>query len=127
MDSHRLDKNTNTGDKIYSNIFGAWLQNTSIEGSLMIRPHFTDNRVTGIENRQDRLSVYPNPATNRINIEGNYDNLYVHDIAGRPLEYDILNFGNQRQLLFATSNKGLIFIVFEIDGEKVVHKILLSN
>jgi hypothetical protein len=122
-----LDKNTNTGDKIYYSVDGSWLPNTSIEGSLMIRPHFTSDLVTGIENRQEQLKVYPNPATNRLNIEGNYDKLYVLDIAGRPIDYDINNDGYRRQLLFATQNKGLIFIVFEIDGQKVVHKILLSN
>lgn len=122
-----LDKNTNTGDKIYYSVDGSWLQNTSIEGSLMIRPHFTDELVTGIENRQEQLKVYPNPTSGRLNIEGNFDKLYVLDITGRPVAYEIYNDGYRKQLLFARQNKGFIFIVFERDGQKVVRKIFLTR
>jgi hypothetical protein len=122
-----LDKNTNSGDKIYSSVDGSWIHNTSIEGSLMIRPHFIDELVTGIENKPERLKVYPNPTSNRLNIEGEYDKLYVLDIAGRPIDYKIYTSGYHKQLNFANRNKGLIFLIIERGVHKEVHKIILSR
>jgi hypothetical protein len=122
-----LDKNTNSGDKIYSSVDGSWIHNTSIEGSLMIRPHFIDELVTGIENKPERLKVYPNPTSNRLNIEGEYDKLYVLDIAGRPIDYKIYTSGYHKQLYFANRNKGLIFLIIERGVHKEVHKIILSR
>ena len=122
-----LDKNTDSGDKIYSSVDGSWVHNTSIQGSLMIRPYFIDELVTSIENKPKRLKVYPNPATNRLNIEGDYDKLYVLDIAGRPIDYEVYAEGYRKQLYFANRNKGLIFLIIEINGQKEVYKILLSH
>jgi len=122
-----LDKNTDSGDKIYSSVDGSWEHNTSIEGSLMIRPYFIDELVTSIENKPKRLKVYPNPATNRLNIEGDYDKLYILDIVGRPIDYEVHAEGYRKQLYFANRNKGLIFLIIEINGQKEVHKILLSH
>jgi hypothetical protein len=122
-----LDKNTNTGDKIYYSVDGTWLQNTSIIGSLMIRPHFTDKLVTAIENRQEKIKVYPNPASGRLNIEGNFNHLYVLDIAGRPVAYEIYNDGYRKQLHFANRNNGMIFLIIDRGDQKEVHKILLSH
>jgi len=121
-----LDKNTNTGDKIYYSVDGSWIHNTNIEGSLMIRPHFIDELVTNIENNPERLKIYPNPATDRLNIEGDYDKLYVLDITGRPVAYQIHAEGYRKQLYFANRNKGLIFLIIERGDQKEVHKVLLS-
>jgi Secretion system C-terminal sorting domain len=121
-----LDKNTDTGDKIYYSISGTWSKNTSIQGSLMIRPHFVDELVTGIEIEKKELKVYPNPTTDMLYVEGDYDKIDVFDLAGRPVNYDLQDHGYRKQLLFATRNKGLIFIVIEIDGEKIVRKVLLT-
>ncbi len=122
-----LDKNTNTGDKIYYSVDGTWLQNTSIDGSLMIRPHFTDELVTAIENRQEKIKIYPNPASGRLNIEGNFEHIYVLDLAGRPVAYEIYDDGYRKQLYFANRNSGMILLIIDRGDQKEVHKILLSH
>jgi type IX secretion system substrate protein len=121
-----LDKNNDTGNKIYYSVDGSWQQNTAIEGSLMIRPYFTNGLVSGLEERFDNIRVYPNPTTDRVNIKGNFDRLEVVDITGRPVAYEKNNIGDQFQLIFADRSRGLVFIIIEIDGEKLVKKVLLT-
>lgn len=121
-----LDKNTNAGDKIYYNVDGSWVQNTSIEGSLMLRPHFVNELVTGFENQPSPVEVYPNPTQGRLNIKGQYNTLKVVDISGRKVQYDVIEYPNYKQLILDTKNKGLLFVIIETDGQKVVKKIVLS-
>jgi len=122
-----LDKNTDSSDKIYSNVDGTWEHNTSISGSLMIRPHFINSQVTGIENEREQLKIYPNPTSYKVFIEGRYNQLFVFDIAGRPVNYKLLDDGRRKQLQFDSKTNGLVFIVIESDGKKEVHKILLTH
>ena len=121
-----LDKNTNTGNKIYYSVDGSWLPNTEIDGSLMIRPHFGEGIVSGIETKLNNIDVFPNPSTGKINIRGEFDNILVLDITGRPIKYNTAQNGNDLQLSFAMKNNSLIFIVLEKDGQKLMKKILLS-
>ena len=121
-----LDKNTDSGDKIYYSVDGFWHQNTDIKGSLMIRPHFIDELVTGIDLEKKIFNVYPNPATNWLTLEGSYDKLYVLDITGRAINYDIHDEGYQKRLFFNNRYQGLIFIIVEKDGQRIVRKILLT-
>ena len=123
-----LDKNTDTGDKIYYSVDGTWQQNTDIRGSLMIRPHFTTGFVTGIDEQTRQLAVYPNPAIDRVTIAGKYQQLTVVDITGRKVPYEITGTGPDRQQLFFTGNtRGLILIIVDYDGQREVHKVILAR
>ena len=75
---------------------------------------------------QLKVKIYPNPAANWLTIEGSYDNLFVLDITGRPVLYDLQNEGDRKKLFFANRNKGLIFIIMEIDGKRIVRKVILT-
>ncbi len=123
-----LDKNTDSGDKIYYSVDGTWQQNTDIRGSLMIRPHFTTGFVTGINEEQRQLAIYPNPATDRIFIDGRYDRLTVVDITGRQVPYQLTATGPaQTQLRFTGGRQGLLLVIIESNGQREVHKIVLNN
>ncbi len=123
-----LDKNTDSGDKIYYSVDGTWQQNTDIRGSLMIRPHFTTGFVTGINEEQRQLAIYPNPATDRIFIDGRYDRLTVVDITGRQVPYQHTATGPaQTQLRFTGGRQGLLLVIIEYNGQREVHKVVLNN
>lgn len=84
-----LDKNTNTGDRIFFNIVGTWEQNTSIQGSLMLRPRFgKGDLITALpEQLKPEIRIYPNPARTNIRIEGgSISNLSVVSIEGKRLQ-----------------------------------------
>lgn len=75
-----LDKNTESSDKIYSNLAGEWIQNTDTLGSLMIRPVFGTVGVVGLPEpgtgsgsklNPALVNVYPNPNQHgKLHIEG---------------------------------------------------------
>jgi len=76
---------------------------------------------------QDDITVFPNPASSKINIKGstisNYDNIALHDSFGREiqLKYPIVNHSVNISYL----KNGIYFVVFKKDKEiKVVKKIL---
>lgn len=85
-----LDKNTESGDKIYTNINGAWEQNTTLKGSLMIRPVFGKGKggvISGVE-KNSLLSVYPVPNQGTFYISGHFEELLLVDMAGRKVALD---------------------------------------
>lgn len=79
-----LDRGNDTGDLIHVNTNGTWLPNTSVTGTLMIRPVFGHGEVgdeVGVE-VPPAFSVYPNPSTGRIIIEGPANDVQVLAMTG---------------------------------------------
>jgi hypothetical protein len=94
------DRNTNSSDRLfyYVDLNQGWLpyhdkDNPSanvVYGSLMMRPVFRDNDVTGIRNpweENNNIKVFPNPSHGIIHIEGDFDEAIVKviDAYGRTL------------------------------------------
>ncbi|MBR9998169.1 MAG: T9SS type A sorting domain-containing protein [Cyclobacteriaceae bacterium] len=81
-----LDKQHDTGDKIFYNVDGAWAQNTEFSGSLMLRPYFgQSDPTTGLEDgSQDaaRLNIYPNPSSGFIRMDTPFENYKIFDLSG---------------------------------------------
>ena len=68
-----FDKNRNNQDKIFYQVSGPFV-NTSYQGSLMLRPVFVTSEdpfleVPELNTEADRLTLYPNPASERFNLE----------------------------------------------------------
>jgi hypothetical protein len=85
-----LDKNTGTGDKIYYNTTGLWVQNTAVKGSLMIRPRF--GKGEGLITHAPELSVgsvYPNPASDFFVIPCVATDIELFDVSGRAVSLTI--------------------------------------
>ena len=92
-----LDKNTESGNKIFSNINGTWEANTTLKGSLMIRPVFgkgdgAGDEVTGV-GEIIKESIYPNPSQGIFYISSSIDQVEVIDLTGRKMviESEIVN------------------------------------
>lgn len=71
---------------IYENKTGVWEQNVRLSGALMIRPVFAkvDSFVLATK-RRENLTVYPNPTTGLIKINGSYKSISLTDFSGRKL------------------------------------------
>ncbi len=82
-----LDKNTDTGENIFFNVSGDWVQNTEVSGSLMLRPRFADGAIVTSINKNPTLNeafkVFPNPSTGQFNISGELNELIIYDLTGR--------------------------------------------
>lgn len=85
-----LDKNNDSGDKIFANISGTWEQNQNVRGSLMIRPVFGKGNasvVTGLE-KSKSAEVYPNPNNGQFNIPMDADNILIASMMGNFIEFE---------------------------------------
>lgn len=85
-----LDKNTNSGDKIFFNLNGAWEQNTLLTGSLMIRPVFGKGEgiITGLPaNERETIRFFPNPNQGSFIVIGETDDIKLYDITGKPIPF----------------------------------------
>lgn len=82
-----LDKNTDSGSMIYTNINGSWEQNTTLKGSLMIRPIFGPGKPgpdTSVEDTPE-LSIYPNPSSGTFYISSLVEEAILFDTTGKRI------------------------------------------
>jgi len=111
-----LDKNTNSGDKIYYNVDGNWEQNTQIDGSLMIRPVFDVANAIAVKGEVfNDINVYPNPSKNVLSITGQYDDVQFMNVLGKRIHPTIMGRGrfgitgiNERIIIVNVSKRGLV-------------------
>ncbi len=81
-----LDKQHDTGDKIFYNVNGVWTKNTEFSGSLMLRPYFGQvGPPTALEEgigSSAWLNIFPNPSTGFIWIEEPFESFKIFDLTG---------------------------------------------
>ncbi len=87
-----FDYNINNQDKIFYKLSSSW-QNTSFEGSLMMRPVFTSGKDYILSQKEIKpwnpeVTIYPNPTNNDLYIASDditIDNVQVFDLQGKLL------------------------------------------
>ncbi len=122
-----LDKNNDTGDLIYFNLDGSWLQNTSVEGSLMIHPVFGNaDIISSIEPGPASIAVYPNPTNGLLFFEREVSNITILDTQGKIL-FQQLGIPVQKIDLESIDN-GIYILRFESEGKLTTKRLIkLSN
>ena len=111
-----FDLQNDNSDKVFYNLGLGWAQ-SSIPGSVMIHPVFGNSYEfdpTDVKEIEDfQFSVYPNPATNQLNIRSNTDlsNVVarVVDVTGRELE----SIGAQAAMDISKLNSGVYFLILQ--------------
>ncbi len=124
-----LDKNTDNGSKLYYSTTGQWIQNTTIKGSLMVRPIFGGGKgegiVTGIEPGIRRQPIYPNPASRICYLPGDAESVTVADITGRYIETSIQYLGSEQSVTFLSPVSGLVIVRYIASGKLYVEKLMV--
>jgi len=123
-----LDKNTNTGDKMYFNTNGTWAQNTIISGSLMIRPVFGKGEgglITGIEDRTALSSAYPNPNAGIFFISGSAEEPHLYDLAGRPVSISVTEEADRKRVELHQPAAGIYILRTREAGSIRTHKVMV--
>ncbi|WKN42006.1 T9SS type A sorting domain-containing protein [Tunicatimonas pelagia] len=128
-----FDKNTNTGDKLFFNVNGNWVQNRELEGSLMMHPRFDRASANFIlsapppaseESITSPLKIYPNPTDGVVWIEGQVDQAMVMNLYGQRLQ-EYVNLAGKASLDLSGLPPGLYIIKINKKGVISSHKILL--
>lgn len=106
-----LDKTYNNGEEIFYNVSGVWQQNETVEGSLMMRPHVSPTAPFESESEsQLPLNVYPNPVSDKLYIEGAFENLIIFDPLGRNLSLPMEETDSGKSINFGGLQKGVYLI-----------------
>lgn len=128
-----LDKNHHSGDRIYFNTSGSWQVNTTIEGSLMLRPVFgsTDDILTSVDEPfpSKALTLYPNPThKSRVSIEGpinQIEKIRVFDLAGREIPSRFDKY--QKDIEFSALLNGVYVIQLYTPNKIYVKRLILLD
>jgi len=122
-----LDKSNDTGDDIYYNVTGNWEQNKFVEGSLMMRPHISENPLFRDTKTQEiQFSAYPNPVTEKLFVEGNLEIIGIYDSFGRKVPVEILENENKKELNFVGLKKGIYLLTLVQNNEWKTLRILVK-
>ena len=83
-----FDKQHDSGDRIFYNIFGGWQPNEELQGSMMLRPYFGDSEPTALPQEQHPMvRIYPNPTRDILRIEGKIDEVILYDLLGNRISH----------------------------------------
>lgn len=121
-----LDKNTNSGDKIFFNLNGAWEPNILLTGSLMIRPIFGKftGTITGLANEQlEPPAFYPNPSKGNFMVSGKVQNLKIYTIAGQEMSFTSYETDNGKMIQMNYPTPGLYILQLQTAQGLFVHRI----
>jgi hypothetical protein len=133
-----LDNSNDTGNKIFVNVEGnnipdeknaVWDQNTTFQGSLMIRPVFTTGFVdptTGIED-EIKFSIYPNPSGGNFYIEGPMDDLEILSVTGQRVTFHMEPGPDKTFVQLNTISPGLYLVRCTRSGVIRTQKIIVTR
>src|SRR5690606_38484793 len=121
-----LDKNTDSGDEIFFNPDVQWQQNTTLRGSLMMRPVFgnTEDIVTGLNPGDEELKVYPNPSHGVFTYEGHECYFQVYNIVGMLLQEG--NFRRKDQLNLTGQKPGVYLLKLRTENQEKSIRLIVN-
>ena len=107
-----LDKNTNSGSKIFTNLSDPpWVKNQIVNGSLMIHPIFgkgSGEVISGVNEKA--ASLYPNPSNGEFYLPESANEITVFNSLGEPVQMLIHEEKNTRRVSLLTSSGGLFIV-----------------
>jgi hypothetical protein len=108
-----LDRNTDSGSKIFSKILGAanWEQNTTIYGSIMMRPVFGSPAkvISGVE-PSTVGKPYPNPNSGIFYLPAQAELIQLFDLSGRSIDFAETQLTGKKQISILVPTTGLFFV-----------------
>ncbi len=126
-----LDKNNDTGDKLFFNVSGEWRANEFVSGSLLMRPRF-DKAIAAsfVPPGQAGVvapNIYPNPSEGRVFIEGVVNALKVYDSWGSEGAFEVIPSERGVFIDLGKNKKGIYLLKFSKEGKVFTKRIILNN
>lgn len=122
-----LDYGNNSGDKIFVNTNGTWVQNTDITGSLMIRPVFgSADIITGVEEHQLDISIYPNPSAGEFYVKGVFDSLHITTVTGQVVPFTLHGGESDHMINLQNVSPGLYILKIQKGNKFQTEKLIIK-
>ena len=122
-----LDKTYDNGGEIFFNATGSWVQNETVEGSLMMRAHLLENPPFESESEASlTLKVFPNPVLDILFIEGQVGTVNIYDPMGRNINLPISENENGKSVNFEGTQRGIYVLKTTIGEEQKSFRILVK-
>lgn len=122
-----LDKTYDNGSEIFFNATGSWVQNETVEGSLMMRAHLTETPPVESESEASiPLKIYPNPVIGDLFIEGKIESVNIYDHMGRNIILPISDNDKGKIVNFEGMQMGIYLIKTTIGQEQKSFRILVK-
>ncbi|KYG82345.1 T9SS type A sorting domain-containing protein [Roseivirga echinicomitans] len=126
-----LDKNQDSGDKMFYNVDGTWKRNKNVKGSLLIRPRFNKtvaaNFVPGKVASEVRLDIYPNPSHGEFNIRGQVEAIQLFDSWGKEAQFTVEETETGLKVLFGKNQKGIYLLHVKKEGKIITKRLILNH
>ena len=126
-----LDKNNDTGDKMYYNVSGQWRENEFVHGSFLMRPRFdktiAENFEEGDTGEAADITLYPNPTEGLVFLEGELDQLSVFDNWGKEANYELSKVTNGYTIDLRFNKKGIYLLRLSQGGKVRFKRIILQE
>jgi hypothetical protein len=123
-----LDRNTDSGSKIYTKVLGAanWEQNTTLYGSIMMRPVLgkAPDVVLDVE-PSAAGKPYPNPTAGIFHLPSEADRIQLFDLSGRSIDFAETQLADKKQISILTPATGL-YLVRYFNQQWVTEKIVVK-
>ncbi|HEY5825668.1 MAG TPA: T9SS type A sorting domain-containing protein [Cyclobacteriaceae bacterium] len=123
-----LDKNTDSSNKIFYNLGGAWEKDSNTTGSLMIRPVFgKGGLIVGLPERKSTIPVYPNPTNGVFFLSPLATQLRVIDLTGREINFQSEHSEEHQRVDLGTAPTGIYVVRYRINESIRTEKIILQK
>jgi len=124
-----LDKNTDSSDKIFVNINGTWAQNTTVKGSLMIRPIMGEGGdvISGVDDEVVSINAFPNPSNGTFYLSPVVQQVELTDMTGRKVSISTEQENDRTRVIMLSPAPGIYLLRTFQQHQWVVQKVLVKD
>jgi hypothetical protein len=126
-----LDTSHDSGNQIFVNTTGTWIQNDLVIGNLMIRPRFgTGEIVTRLpDERSPVVDLYPNPSSGEFYLQGDVEveSIQVFSITGQRIDIQTQPFHAETLVRTTALPSGLYLVRYKTGNAFQVKKVLITR
>ena len=121
-----LDASNDTGDQMYINTNGSWVQNTLVRGSLMIRPRFGPGDVITSAGEELKASpLYPNPSHGIFYTDRKITDMHIYSSTGQMVTFETEPEGDKTMVKVNNPSPGLYILRYKIGLTVRTEKIII--
>ncbi len=122
-----LDANNDSGEKIFVNSSGSWIQNKALKGSLMIRPIFGKPKdLTTSITESAFAKPFPNPTQQRFFLPNEAKEIQLYSVTGSTVAFEQTDGFDHKEITISHPVPGLYLVRYFLEKWRT-EKVIISN